>query len=325
MRVTFAILTASALFAPWAAAQGGPPAPSGPAPSGTAPPGTPADAPPSTAPYPPPSAPTASPSTAPAQPPPPGYPPGYGPAPGTPATAPGYPTQPPPAYGPYPAPPPAGYGPVPYDAPQTRRHPSSQYSDTASTESSPFLDLLIAGVAEDKRFDHLFNVGIQAGAYLGGRVRIAGRFIMLTSEPDDDLADESRSSDTSDLPAGYIGVSSEPPIVVYGGSLGFAVVAKRNFALAPGVLVMRTDESDYGTFLGMGVPFEWVGDDGARFGFEVGFGRGFGGEIRGRCVRSPCTVDQEKTFDRPTGGVFYAHFQFGWGFNHPEPISRGTP
>jgi hypothetical protein len=189
------------------------------------------------------------------------------------------------------------------------------------------LDLLVAGIAQDKRFDHLFNVGMQTGAYLAGRLRVAARFIMLTSEPDDDLAQSSAPFENDDLPDGFVVQASDAPIIVYGGSLGFSVVARRSFAFSPGVIVSRTDKADFGTFLGMSAPFEWVTDDGARFGFEVGFGRGFGGEVRGRCEdlgfsQPPCDVGEERKFDRPSGGAFYAHFQFGWGFNHPEPVMR---
>lgn len=280
-------------------------------------------------------APAAAPSATPQT--PQGYPPGQAYPPGQPQYPPGYYPQPgaPPAYGPYPVgghpaypayPPgygPPGYGPQPAPAP---RQPKAHYPDDAATQTSPFLDLLVAGIAQDKRFDHLFNVGMQTGAYLGGRVRVAARFIMLTSEPEDDLAHSSSSFGDDDLPDGFAALASDAPIIVYGGSLGFSVVARRSFAFSPGVIVSRTDKSDYGTFLGMSAPFEWVTDDGARFGFEVGFGRGFGGEVRGRCESfgtvTPCDPGEERKFDRPSGGAFYAHFQFGWGFNHPEPVMR---
>ncbi len=317
--ILLVLLTAA--FAPSAWAQTGELPPTTPAPSGTDTPPPPPGAEPAPGAQPPAAAPAPAPQPPPAQPPPtypPGYPPQYTYPPGG----------APPAYGPYPVGPgpghPPGYGP-PQPGPQPE--PKPKYPDDAATQTSPFLDLLVAGIALDKRFDHLFNVGMQAGAYLGGRVRVAARFIMLTSEPDDDLAEQSGAFGNDDLPDGFVAQASDPPILVYGGSLGFAVVSRQSFAFSPGIIVNRTERSAYGTFLGMSVPFEWVTHDGARFGFEVGFGRGFGGEVTGRCEDfssspPPCDAGEERKFDRPSGGAFYAHFQFGWGFNHPEPITR---
>ncbi len=195
----------------------------------------------------------------------------------------------------------------------------------AAAQTSPFLDLLIAGMAFDRRFDHLFNIGIQGGVFLGGRVRVAGRFILLTSEPDDDF---SNSFDDRDmLDAGFQADASDPAALVYGGSIGFAGISKRNFVFSPGVGVMRSDESAYGTILSLSLPFEWVTDDGARFGFQVDVGRGLGGTVRATCFDSfgtnpTCDPGEVREFDRPAGAAFYSHFEFGWGFSHPPPAPR---
>lgn len=288
-------------FAPELAAQPAPPPPSQPPPEQPAPPPGPAQPPPAQ--------------------PPPGYPPaGYPPA--------GYP---PPGYSPQGYPP--GYGPQgPYGYPvypapqQPARPPKPVPPQDAAVQTSPFLDMLVAGVVLDRRFDHLFNIGLQGGAYLGGRVRLAARAIMFTSEPSDDLSYDYGGFGSSEeiIAPGFIVDPSDPPLFLFGASLGLVAVGSRNFVLAPGLTVSRTDESDYGTFLGLSLPFEWVTDSGGRFGFELGVGRGIGGTARGVCANyataAQCAQGERRDFERPSGAGFYAQFQIGWGFNRPAPV-----
>lgn len=89
----------------------------------------------------------------------------------------------------------------------------------------------------------------------------------------------------------------------------------------------RANVSDYGSMLTLSMPFEWVTDDGTRFGFEVDIGRAFGGKITARCEFDPCTPGDEQELDRPAAPAFFAAFQLGWGFNHPPakyPESRAV-
>ena len=137
---------------------------------------------------------------------------------------------------------------------------------------------------------------------------------MFVSQPGDDL--EGYSGEDA-LPSGYLGVAADEPSFVYGASVGAAPVVRRNFVFAPGLAFMRSDVADYGTFVGLSLPFDWVTDDGARFGFEIDVGRAFGGNVTGRCEYSPCSIGSEQTLDRPSGPAFYGAFEFGWGFNHP--------
>lgn len=260
--------------------------------------------------------------------PPPGYPPaGY--APGA-VPPPGYTFEPQPgAYGQPPAygyPPPGYYYPPPgyVWAPPTRQKP--QYPEDAAGQTSPFLDMLVAGVAADKRYDHFFTVGVQGGAYLASRVRLVGRILMFTTEATDDLASSYYGDDV--LPGEYSAISADSPAVIFGGAIGVAPVVRRNFVFAPGLAFHTTNVGAYGSMLTLAMPFEWVTDDGARFGFEVDIGRAFGGTITGRCNTPSSCQSDEKEFDRPSAPAFLAAFELGWGFNHPPakmPAAPGSP
>jgi hypothetical protein len=186
------------------------------------------------------------------------------------------------------------------------------------------LDLLVAGMAWDKRYSHFFNVGMQVGAYVAGRLRLSVRGVLLTSEPNDELAYDYGYSSNSTIDDGFQSEASDPPAFIYGASLGFAGIARQNFVFSPGIAGWRTDVGDYGNFLGLALPFEWVTDSGARFGFEVDIGRAFGGTVHATCANlgtsTPCTPGEQRDFDRPSGTAFYGSFQFGWGFNHPPAV-----
>jgi len=286
-----------------------PPAPPPPAP----PPPPPA---PSGAAVPPPAAPPvtsapAPPAAAPADaPPPPGYP-GYG----YPPNGWVYP------YGP----PPYGYAPYGYWAPPPRA-PKPEYPEDAAARTTPFLDMLTAGVVADKRYQHFFTVGVQAGTYLAARVRVVGRALLFTSEPDDDMQVDYYGN--GDLPAGYTPVASERPAVLFGGSVGVAPVARRNFVFAPGIGFHTTNVGDYGSMLTLSMPFDWVTDEGARFGFEIDIGRAFGGKYSARCTATICAGTATSEYDRPAAPAFFAAFELGWGFQHPPaklPNSQGVP
>jgi hypothetical protein len=296
----------------FAAAQGAfPPVPPDPPPP---PPEAPPPPPPETPPPPPEQAPPAQPQQAPPQPYP--YPYGY-PPPGYGYPPPGY-TYPPPGYS-YPPP---GYGyPPQYEAPRPR--PKPRYPDNAAAQTSPFVDITIGGINMEQRIQHFLVLGAQAGMFLGDIVRIAPQIGLFASEPEDDFSEP--FEDTGSLPSGFQSEHSESPSILWGGSVGVAVLSRQNFVLAPGVLFVRTDVADYGSFLALHAPFDWVTNDGARVGFAVGIGRSFGGSVRGTCFDTgfnppECDPGEKREFDREAGAGFYAHFQLGWGFNHPEPL-----
>lgn len=278
-----------------------------------------APAPPEAEPAEPPQPPPAPPPTHPPAPPPAppaGYvPPAYPPAPGW-----GYPQYPyPPPYGVPPGyPPPGYYGVPPAEMPPSR--PRARHPDDSAARTWPFVDVLIGGVNLEHRLQHFLALGLEVGVFLGDVVRVAPQISMFSSEADDEV--QSFDPDLS-LPQGFQPESSESASILYGGSLGFAAVSRESFVFSPGVVFLRTDVGDYGNFLGISLPFEWVSHEGARYGFAVDVGRAFGGSLRGTCVDSglspPCDPGEVREFDREAGAAFYAHFQMGWGFNHPKP------
>lgn len=302
-------------FAQRAWAQNPPPAQPAPAPApapGAVPPPPAAEAPP----------PAAAPPTQvqPAQPPPQQYPaPQPYPAQTYPAPAPqGYPpAQQYPAAEPYPATAPPAYperAPVP---------PAPRYPPDAAVRTSPWFDLTVGSFLWTDRIDEFMNVGIQVGAYLGKRVRLSGRAFMPTEDADDQYPtfnDDPFGSLDNDS---FVLVDSEPARFLFGANLGVVAVSNKSFVMSPGLMFLRSDVSDYGTMVGLSLPFEWVTTTGMRVGFEFDIGRAFGGTVLERCVpgtgTTVCQTGETRTIDREPGTAFLLHFQLGWGFNHPEP------
>jgi hypothetical protein len=161
------------------------------------------------------------------------------------------------------------------------------------------------------------SVGGEFGAYLVKRVRLAGRLIF----PLESLHDESGASP----PFGEQTKSSDSPIFLYSASVGVVATSSRSFVLSPGVSFLRSDVSDYGTFIGVSLPFEWVTASGFRLGTEVNIGRAFGGVQRLECIgltpgQGGCLAGSTRTIDRPAGTAFLFDFIIGWGFGHPDPV-----
>ena len=261
------------------------------------------------------------PAPEPTEPPPPAEPA----APGQPPPGPYYP------YPPYPYPPPygvpPGYPPPPYywsppEQSAAPPKPRPRYPSDSAVRTWPFFDVLVGGINMENRLQHFLALGLEAGVFLGDIVRLAPQISMFSSEADDDLQ-PFESSDT--IPADFQPEPSESASLLYGGSLGFALISRQSFVFSPGLKYLRTDVSDYGSFLGVSLPFEWVSNEGARFGFVVDIGRAFGGSVRGTCfgssVPASCDPGEVREFDREAGAAFYSHFQMGWGFNHPPPES----
>ncbi len=106
--------------------------------------------------------------------------------------------------------------------------------------------------------------------------------------------------------------------------LGVVVARRTKFLFSPGVTLNRTDVGDYGTLFGASMPFEWVMRGGTRFGFEVAFGRGLGGEETYECVSptaTTCASGDVVTIDRDPGIFFMIGLNIGFGLGYPEPTS----
>ncbi|MES1179351.1 MAG: hypothetical protein ABUL62_33855 [Myxococcales bacterium] len=210
----------------------------------------------------------------------------------------------------YPAPPPYAYG--YYYPPPPPIIPKPRYPENAAVSSTPFLDVLVAGVSWEDRFSQFLDVGAQAGVYLGERVRLAVRGAI----PTDKLNDEYYTDRST--------YRSKDAAFLYGASAGIVAVSTRNFVLAPGAAFMRSDVSDYGTMLALSMPFEWVMPTGLRVGFELNLGRAVGGHTAlPNCVGTVCSGSAP--VDRPAGTGFWMQFQIGYGFNHPAPLPPEPP
>ncbi len=189
--------------------------------------------------------------------------------------------------------------------------------------------MVVGGLTFNRRFESFFNVGLQAGLFAFGRLRVAGRILMFPADPGDDYENDSYGSD-DDVAFPFQPLPSEPPAFLFGGSVGFAAARTANFALSPGFALLSSDQADeYGSFAGLAIPFDWVTDSGLRVGFEVTVGRSFGGRVLARCnnfnsggppLPNECANGEERYFNRAGGAGFYSHFQLGWGFDHPKPI-----
>src|SRR5690606_13376050 len=157
------------------------------------------------------------------------------------------------------------------------------------------------------------DFGVQAGVFVAGRLRLSARVVPLLNTPEDSV----EATDSFGGPQEWGDASSDSPSVVWGGSVGIAALSRSNFALSPGILVLRTDDTDYGTIAALSVPFEWVAESGLRIGFEVGVGRAFGGNRIQRCQNTgapqSCVPGEERRVDREAGGAIVLHFQVGWG------------
>jgi len=209
------------------------------------------------------------------------------------------------------------YGPE-YPPPYYYGRLKVRFPDHAAVSTSPFLDMTIASVSWENRIEQFLNVGAQFGAYLGERVRVTARVALPTSS----LSDQFSHSAYED--GNTIIEKSKAASLFYGATLGIVAVGNQTFVLAPGIAFMRTDVSDYGSTLGLSLPFEWVTGEGLRVGVELDLGRGFGGKYRELCTNnaysSPCTFG-ERTKDRESGSALWLQFVLGFGFNHPAALA----
>jgi hypothetical protein len=150
--------------------------------------------------------------------------------------------------------------------------------------------------------------GGQVGGYAGGWLRLSARLAVPT--------DPSDNSGYDDLLVNYA-ERIDTPSIMYGASLGVVVARRTKFVFSPGITLNRTDVGSYGTLFGASMPFEWVMRGGTRFGFEVAFGRGLGGEVKYECTAVNCVNDVSR--DRDPGVFFMIGLNIGFGLGYPEP------
>jgi hypothetical protein len=175
----------------------------------------------------------------------------------------------------------------------------------------------LLGVAADERFSDALVFGGQVGGYIGGWLRLSARLAVPTDPSDNSGYDDGDVNF-------YFSQRIDTPSILYGASLGVVVARRTKFLFSPGITLNRTDVGDYGTLFGASMPFEWVMRGGTRFGFEVAFGRGLGGEVTYECVSptaTTCASGDVVTTDRDPGIFFMIGLNIGFGLGYPEPAS----
>jgi hypothetical protein len=120
-----------------------------------------------------------------------------------------------------------------------------------AVERGPFV-LAVNDVLVNDYFS-LIGIGVSAGGYLAKRLRVAA----YLSSPFEFNA-EANDAD--------YGADVKKPKVLFGGTLGLALVRRRVFTLSLAADVSTTNSSDLGWNIGAAVPLEWV----TRSGFRVG-------------------------------------------------------
>ncbi|MEI9950083.1 MAG: hypothetical protein WDO74_14205 [Pseudomonadota bacterium] len=235
-------------------------------------------------------------------------------APAPPAAATTSPPGPPGAYPapypyPYPPPPPGyAYGYYYPPPPLPPAPPPLRFPDDAAVSSSPFFDAIVVAADWQHRVSEAVSLGAQAGVYIAGRVRLTAKIAFPTESVGDQQLDFESAT--------------KVPSFFYAFSVGFAAVRTPTFVMSPGLMLARTDVSDYGTMVGVDLPLDWVMKSGLRLGLEGGLGRAFGGRSAVSCATPGATdCNQRPRFeDRDAGLALWLQFQIGFGFNHPGPL-----
>lgn len=196
------------------------------------------------------------------------------------------------------APPPAAA------APDLPRDESEEFLRRAS----PWVDFSLTSFYLDERVGNFLNLGVQAGVYAFGRLRLSLRLVTPLEQVDD-------GGVTRDYP--NLGQSSSQEIasrslsLLYGASVGVVVTNSKSFVFGPSLTLLRTDVEDYGSSLGLGMPFEWTTKNNLRVGFEPMLGHAFGGSVREQCLSGTKSCGLSRR-ERPGGTAVLFQFSMGW-------------
>ncbi|HEY6079934.1 MAG TPA: hypothetical protein VIW29_14070 [Polyangiaceae bacterium] len=179
--------------------------------------------------------------------------------------------------------------------------------DDFALRSSPWIDVTLTNVWLEDRTSGFWNVGMQAGAYLVDRLRVSARLVVPLAEASDDLSGYSFNPGS----AGAQPLPSRNVSVFYGMTVGLVVAGTKNFVFAPGFVFLRSDVNDYGSSLGLQLPFEWTTSRSMRVGFELSAGKSFGGHVQVTCPTNgaDCVA---RDVSRPSGASIVTQFHIGW-------------
>lgn len=203
---------------------------------------------------------------------------------------------------------------------ETRAFEQRALHANIATRGSPFFDASVGGLFLEERFGDPLIIGLQGGLFLGNIVRAALRLEMPSTEARDQASNRYVELGTSG--SSVYNADSASPKLLYAGALGIVAVNAPNFAFSPGLMLLRSDVSDYGTVIGVSLPFEWITSRGLRFSLEANLGRAFGGKVRHACYNASsntsCPPSELAPSDRDAGRAIGLRFAIGYGFGYAQ-------
>ncbi len=198
----------------------------------------------------------------------------------------------------------------PIDAEIERAAAKAVPEDFAVT-SSPWIDFTLTSFWMNERVGSFLNLGAQFGGYFFNRLRLSARLVVPLEEVHDDFDTYDSFASSPNGDGGFSPVDSANVSALYSASAGLILGATRSFVFAPGVLVQRTDVSDYGTSVALQLPFEWTTRRNLRVGFELALGHAFGGKVVRPCYAPSGSCGQDE-LERPGKSSFLLQFHMGW-------------
>lgn len=199
--------------------------------------------------------------------------------------------------------------------------------DDSAARHSPFFNAITGGIAVGNRFDSSFYLGAELGGFLGRfRGSLRALFPFGVSQP---YGEEMTNPE-------FQSIRSDKPALIWGAGVGWALYSGYGFVASVTANFMRSDEGDFGNWLALALPLEWITRTGLRVGTELGLLDAFGGEVLARCGNeltfpgippandTECDVGEVRAFDREPGLGIWLHFVVGVPFEHPEP-TLGPP
>jgi hypothetical protein len=185
-------------------------------------------------------------------------------------------------------------------------------------QASPWVDFTLTSFWMNERVGNFLNLGVQVGGYFFDRLRLSARLVTPLDRVDDDHSTHRAFIPSENGLGTFQAVKSADVSVLYTGSIGIILASTNTFVLAPGVLVQRTDVNDYGTSIGVELPFEWTTKRHLRIGFALAVGHGFGGDVLLVCNTNsaPLMSCGRREVSRPSGTTFLLQYNMGWALGH---------
>lgn len=181
---------------------------------------------------------------------------------------------------------------------------------------SPWVDFTLTSFFMGERVSNFLNLGVQFGGYVVDRMRLSARLVVPLEQVDDDYSVYNGISPQVAGGGFFQPVDSPNMSVLYSGSVGIILSNTKTFVFAPGVLVQRTDVNDYGTSIGLQLPFEWTTQRHLRVGFELSIGHAFGGTVTRSCYVSSSVSCGQDEIDRPGATTILVQYGMGWSLGH---------